>query len=87
VRVRAEICDLAGFSVHADASELTDWVATAEGDPTVFVVHGEDEAAQALGRRIETQLDLVAVVPDQDERLLLLPPLRTICSRYIHIKR
>ena len=75
VRVRAEICDLAGFSVHADASELTDWVATAEGDPTVFVVHGEDEAAQALGRRIETQLDLVAVVPDQDERLLLLPPL------------
>lgn len=71
VRVRAEVCDLTGFSVHADASELVDWVGTATGDPTVFVVHGENGASETLRAAIEEQHDLTAVVPDYAERLLL----------------
>ncbi len=73
VRVRAEICDLTGFSVHADAGELLDWVGTCTGDPTVFVVHGEPDAAAALRTNIEARFDLTAVVPAYGERLLLLP--------------
>ena len=71
VRVRAEICDLTGFSVHADASELTDWVGTATGDPTVFVVHGEPPASASLRNAVEQHFDLTAVVPNHKERLLL----------------
>ena len=71
VRVRAEVCDLTGFSVHADASELTDWVGTATGDPTVFVVHGEPPASEALRTAVEKRFDLTAVVPNHKERLLL----------------
>lgn len=71
VRVRAEICDLTGFSVHADASELLDWVGTAEGHPTVFAVHGEPDAAEALRRNVEARFDLTSVVPRYGERLLL----------------
>ncbi|HAP75789.1 MAG TPA: MBL fold metallo-hydrolase [Acidimicrobiaceae bacterium] len=71
VRVRAEICDLTGFSVHADASELLDWVGTAEGRPTVFAVHGEPDAAEALRRNVEARFDLTAAVPRYGERLLL----------------
>lgn len=71
VRVRAEICDLTGFSVHADASELVDWVGTAAGDPTVFVVHGEPPASMALRDAVEARYDLTAVVPSHKERLLL----------------
>lgn len=71
VRVKAEVCDLTGFSVHADATELLDWVGTATGDPTVFVVHGENGAATALRDSVEQHHDLVAVVPDHAERLTL----------------
>lgn len=72
VRVRAEVCDLTGFSVHADASELIDWLRTATYEPTgVFVVHGEPEASEALRARIERELDWVAVAPTLGERLRL----------------
>jgi metallo-beta-lactamase family protein len=72
VRVKAEVCDLTGFSVHADASELMAWVGTAVHAPrTVFVVHGEATAAQALRDRIERQLDWAAVVPEHAERIVL----------------
>jgi metallo-beta-lactamase family protein len=57
--------------VHADATELIDWVGTATGDPTVFIVHGENDASEALRTAIEERHDLTAVVPDYAERLLL----------------
>lgn len=72
VRVKAEIADLTGFSVHADASELMDWLGTAARPPrTTFVVHGEPAASHALRNRIETDLDWTAVVPDHGERIVL----------------
>mgnify|MGYP000476319253 CR=1 FL=1 len=72
ISVKAEVCDLTGFSVHADAAELLSWVATAAHPPrTVFVVHGEATAAQALRDRIERQLHWTAVVPDHAERIVL----------------
>jgi len=72
VRVRAEICDLTGFSVHADADELVDWLCTADHEPRgVFVVHGEPAASVALTDRIERQLDWTAVSPRMGERLSL----------------
>ena len=72
VRVRAEVCDLTGFSVHADADELFDWVRGATSEPAaVFVVHGEPTASLALRERIERDLDWTAVVPDLGERILL----------------
>ena len=71
VRVSAEIGNLTGFSVHADASELLDWTSTATGRPDVFVVHGEPPASETLRRRIEERLDLLAVVPDYKEHIVL----------------
>ena len=72
VRVKAEVCDLTGFSVHADATELIEWLRTASYEPSgVFVVHGEPQAADALRARIERELDWVAVVPTLGERLRL----------------
>jgi metallo-beta-lactamase family protein len=72
VRVKAEICDLTGFSVHADASELMGWIGTAERPPTtVFVVHGEANASHALRDRVVRELDWTAVTPDHAERIVL----------------
>lgn len=72
VRVRAEVCDLTGFSVHADATELMDWLRTATREPKgVFVVHGEASASASLARRIERELDWTAVRATMGERLTL----------------
>jgi len=64
VPVRAEVVSVPGFSVHADQGELIDWLRAAPRPPeTVYVVHGEPTAAQALQRRIAAELGWTAIVP------------------------
>lgn len=75
VPVRAEVVDLSAFSVHADQSELIDWLGSAPEEPEcVYVVHGEPSASNALRERIHSQLGWCAVVPRYRERVLVLPP-------------
>jgi metallo-beta-lactamase family protein len=70
VPVRAEVVSVEGFSVHADADELLSWLGRLPAPPEAcFVVHGEPEASSALARRIEAELDLLAVVPRHGERI------------------
>ena len=72
VPVRAEIVDLAGFSVHADGDELLAWLGAAPRAPELtFVVHGEASAARALAARVEAELQRAAVVPRHLERVRL----------------
>lgn len=72
VRVRAEIIDVGAFSVHADASELLDWLRSGERLPEqVFVIHGEPSASAALARQISLELDVAAVVPTANERVAI----------------
>jgi len=72
VRVRAEVVDIGSFSVHADADELIEWLGFMSPPPDqVFINHGEADAAAALAARIESELDLVAVTPDQGERIAI----------------
>ena len=54
VPVRAKIANIQAFSVHADGDEMFEWVTKATEKPgTVFVVHGEAGAADALGDRFK----------------------------------
>jgi metallo-beta-lactamase family protein len=54
VPVRATIANIQAFSVHADGDEMFEWVTKATEKPgTVFVVHGEAGAADALGDRFK----------------------------------
>jgi metallo-beta-lactamase family protein len=70
VRVRSQVVNLPMFSVHADASELLEWVGSANPAPeTVYVVHGEPEASAALAKAITASLDLTAVTPSFGERV------------------
>lgn len=72
VPVRAEIVRDDTFSVHADGDEIVEWIGRASELPrTVYVVHGEEAAAQTLARRIEREYDVCAVVPTWGERVLL----------------
>jgi metallo-beta-lactamase family protein len=70
VPVRAEIVEIEAFSVHADASELVDWLKSCEAKPTqVFVNHGEESASRTLANRIREELDVAVIVPQPGERI------------------
>jgi len=70
IPVRAEVVDVQGFSVHADADELLAWLSSAAAAPrVVYVVHGEPAASAELARRIGTELGWLAVVPRDGERV------------------
>ncbi|MCU0295175.1 MAG: MBL fold metallo-hydrolase [Candidatus Nanopelagicales bacterium] len=70
VPVNAEVVDVQGFSVHADADELLAWLGSAAEPPrVVYVVHGEPAASAELARRIGAELGWVAVVARDGERV------------------
>jgi metallo-beta-lactamase family protein len=70
--VRAEVVSLPGFSAHADANQLLDWLRTARVPPRgVYLNHGEPAAADALRQRIERELGWAAHVPRLGQRMEL----------------
>ena len=74
VPVKAEIVQDSEFSVHADGSDLIDWLAGLTPPPhTVFCVHGEADSAAALAARIHRELGLTAVAPRYREVVTLAP--------------
>lgn len=66
--VRADVEDLSMLSAHADCNELMRWLSGFRRPPSrVFIVHGEDEAAEALRIRIDRDLQWDAIVPRQSQ--------------------
>lgn len=59
IPVRASVLALHGLSGHADADELQRWWETARPARTVFVVHGEPPAAEALAARLGAEHTVV----------------------------
>jgi metallo-beta-lactamase family protein len=72
IPVKAEIVEAGSFSVHADSGELIAWLKSAEFPPrAMYIVHGEDESAQAFAKKVETELQWMAVVPRDGEQVVL----------------
>ncbi|WP_235529162.1 MBL fold metallo-hydrolase RNA specificity domain-containing protein [Phycicoccus sp. Root101] len=72
VRVRAEVVQDQGFSVHADADELVAWVIGLVQPPeAVFVTHGEPQAAAALADRLRRETGATVVVARLGERVVV----------------
>ena len=72
VAVKAEVSHLEGFSGHADADELMQWLRGFEAAPAqTFVVHGEAHAADTLRTRIQDELGWTVRVPEQLEQASL----------------
>ncbi len=78
IEVRCRVRSISGFSAHADQHELEAWLGhfgRAAGDgarpKTVFIVHGDPDAAEAFAGRIRTDLKLEAHVPAHRETVSL----------------
>jgi metallo-beta-lactamase family protein len=65
VAVKAGVSHLEGFSGHADANELMQWLRGFQAPPRhTFVVHGEARASDALRTRIADELGWRVSVPE-----------------------
>jgi metallo-beta-lactamase family protein len=72
IAVKAEVSHLEGFSGHADADELMQWLRGFEATPAqTFVVHGEPHAADTLRSRVQDELGWRVRVPGHLESVTL----------------
>ena len=71
VPVLAEVANLKGMSGHADAGEMMRWLAGLQKPRTVFLTHGESDAAEALGARITRERGFQTRVPGMGETVEL----------------
>lgn len=70
--VRAEVASVPAFSVHADRSELVDWLASARPRPErVVAVHGDPEASSSLAQAVEARLGAQMIVPGHGDTVFL----------------
>jgi metallo-beta-lactamase family protein len=70
IRVNAKIHSLEGFSGHADREGIIRWIKSFKNRPKkIFVVHGEEEAAGEISRKIEKELKIKAYIPELGETL------------------
>jgi metallo-beta-lactamase family protein len=63
IPVNAHIAKVESFSVHADATELVDWLKPIPRPQQVFVVHGEPDGQRGLKERLENQLNWYVTIP------------------------
>lgn len=72
VPVRAQIQILNGFSGHADYMEILAWLNAFNRPPKrVFLVHGEPEASEALGKEIRDHYNWPVTLPREGQRFKL----------------
>ena len=72
VPVLAEVTDLKGLSGHADVNELMRWMSGVKKPPrTVFVTHGEEDAALTLAVKISADRGFKTHVPRHVETVVL----------------
>jgi metallo-beta-lactamase family protein len=67
--VRCHVRSVSGFSAHADQHELEAWLGNfgsagngSAGRPSVFIVHGDPDAAEAFAARILSAMGMNAHV-------------------------
>ncbi len=72
IPVKARIKHFDAFSAHADSSQIIDWLRSIKTPPkTVFVTHGEAQAAHAMAEKIKIELGWEARVPELNEKVKL----------------
>lgn len=72
VPVGARLAHITSLSAHADREELLVWMRQAETTPrTVFITHGEPEAASALAKLVSRELGWPCHLPHYGEQVSL----------------
>ncbi len=71
-KVKANIAQIFGFSAHADRDELLNWLTELKSAPKkLFIVHGEEESAQAFGKYLGQKTGWDVMVPEYRDEVVL----------------
>jgi metallo-beta-lactamase family protein len=70
IEVRAEVTRLEALSAHADEEELLRWVGEAVPQ-RIAVVHGEDDARQAMADALRSSFDVEMLLPARGDQIEL----------------
>ena len=74
IAVKADICNLDGFSGHADEPMLLEWIDNFKRKPKkVFIVHGENNEQEEFAKTLKNNLDLNCVIPSMNSKYELIP--------------
>ncbi|MCX8027158.1 MAG: MBL fold metallo-hydrolase [Thermodesulfovibrionales bacterium] len=65
IAVKASVHTIGGFSAHADRDGLINWLKAINGNPLVYVVHGEETISEDFAKYISENLQMKAVVPEK----------------------
>ena len=68
--VHAQIHTLGGFSAHAGQSQLLDWASNFTTKPRFYLVHGEEDAQQALQQKLYSRDDIHAEIPAEGSSIV-----------------
>ena len=72
ISVQAEIDEVEYFSVHADKDDVRAWLHSAVIPPKkIILVHGEDDAREALKAVLEGEFSIEVLIPGYEETLPL----------------
>lgn len=72
VPVRAEILTIDSLSAHADCEDTVQWIKSFRRGPSrIFINHGEKDACLALAKRIEEELKIKVIIPEQGQEFEL----------------
>jgi len=72
IRVRAKVHTLGGFSAHAGATELVEWVdPLVRNGARVVLTHGEEDSREALGARLKERYSINVERPLQGDQIAL----------------
>ena len=71
IEVKAHIAAIESFSVHADSSELLEWLGRCQRPEEIFVVHGEEQATKIFKQKIQSILGWKTIIPRNGERFII----------------
>ncbi len=72
ISVEAEVFSIDGLSAHADSNELVKWVKDFRRRPDrIFINHGEESSRRCLAYRLEHELGLKTILPEENEDIVL----------------
>lgn len=73
VPVNAEMVTLSEMSGHADYAEMMPWLRKMRAPLKTFIVHGEPQSAEAMAKRLSTELGWSTIIPELGQSFALEP--------------
>jgi metallo-beta-lactamase family protein len=71
IAVKAKVHTINGFSAHGDREDLIDWISHFEGLENIYLIHGEEDKAEAFKKTIKERLETKVHIVKEREHIYI----------------